>query len=128
MKIADILLESTTTLNILYSGNWPERNEQFWDYVRPHELDEQLTVHTMPSYKLKLMLLSQYRVEHLDELVDMLDDERTNYLNKLRSDPHLSNKIIVVCNDRVIDGNHRALAAALNNMSISYVNLEELGQ
>jgi hypothetical protein len=71
-------------------------------------------------------LLGQYRVEHIDELVDILKDEQKDIIERYRSDPTLSDKIIVIAGGRIIDGNHRALAAALNGVSIKYVDVAEL--
>lgn len=114
------------TLKQLYNGNYPDRDELFWDEVRPGELDKPLEVKVLPKHKLKIMLASQYRVEHLDELFDMMDDEQKDHVKAYTKDPNLSDKIIVISGDRIIDGNHRALAAAVKNVPIKYVDLVDL--
>lgn len=116
----------TITLNQLYKGDFPASDELFWDYVRPSELDDPLTIRTLSKHKLMLMLLSQYRVEHIDEIKDLMDEDQLAILKKYISDPTLSQKIIVVCRDRIIDGNHRALAAAMKGVPIKYVDLADL--
>lgn len=119
-------LTDKITLNQLYHGNFPDRDEMFWDYVRPNELDIPLEIKTLGKHKLQIMLLSQYRIEHLDELFDMMDDNQVNVVKKYIKDPTLPNKIIVISNDRIIDGNHRALAAAKKGTSINYIDLADL--
>jgi len=127
MRAHEFITENTTTIQSLYGGNYPDRDEQFWDWIRPHEFELPLTVGTMPRHKLMIQLLGQYRAEHIYEIVDMLDDDQQEIVDRYRSDPSIGNKIIVLAGDRIIDGNHRALAAALNGSSIKYVDLAELG-
>ena len=120
--------EQQTTLNNLYQGDLPDRDEQLWDEIGTMDLDKPLTIHTMPKYKIEMMLLGQYRIEHLDELLDMMDDDQKEVLEHYMSDPALSNKIIVISGHRIIDGNHRALAAAYKGVPINYVDLAELDE
>jgi len=117
---------NTITLKQLYNGNYPDRDELFWDEVRPGELETPLDVKVLPKHMLKIMLTSQYRVEHIDELFDMMDEEQKDHVESYTKDPNLSDKIIVISGDRIIDGNHRALAAAIKNVPIKYVDLVDL--
>lgn len=126
MRAKDFIVEAAVTLKNLYGNSLPDRDESFWDHVRPRELEKPLAVQTMPAYKLKFMLLGQYRAEHLDEIVDLIDPDRLELIDKYRNDKRLSDKIIVIMNDSIIDGNHRALAAALENKPINYVDLADL--
>lgn len=125
MRAIEFLLENKITLNDLYQGNLPDRDEIFWDEVSTGELDKPFEIHSMPKHKLKIMLLSQYRVEHIDELFDLLDDDQKEIVEKYTKDPKLSNKIIVISDNRIIDGNHRALAAAMKDLSINYIDLAD---
>jgi hypothetical protein len=129
MRALEFITENkSTTIEKLYGGDYPERDELFWDYVRPDELNRDLTIQTMPKHKLKIMLQSQYRVEHLDEILDMMDEDQQAVLQRYMNDPNLSNQIILIADDRIIDGNHRALAAAMNSMPINYVDLADLDE
>ena len=120
-------IDNSTTLTSIYQNNFPDRDDAFWDHVGRLDLKKPLTIYTMPPHKIKLLLLSQYGQEHLDDVVDMIDDkDRINILKRYRRAKDLSNQIIVVTDDMIIDGNHRALAAALENKSIKYVNLSDL--
>lgn len=126
MRAHQFIVESSTTLNQLYGGDFPHRYDLFWDYVGTSELDKPLEIKSLPSYKLDIILRSQYRVEHLDELSDMMNSDQRTVVKRYMSDPQLSNKVIVLSGDRIIDGNHRALAAALKNVNINYIDLEDL--
>ena len=127
MRAAEFLSESQqTTLNDLYDGDLPGRDESLWDEIGTMDLDTQLMIHTMPRYKIEIMLLSQYQAEHLDEIVDMMEPEQKEILEHYMKDPTLADKVIVISDDRIIDGNHRALAAAYKGSSIKYIDLSEL--
>jgi hypothetical protein len=115
-----------TTLRQLYGGNYPDRDEEFWDYVSSSDFDKPLTIETMAKHKVLIMLLSQYRAEHIDDITDMLDDDQQAIVQSYTNDPALASKVIVVSDDRIIDGNHRALAAAIKGVPINYVDLSEL--
>jgi len=117
-----------TTLNNIYGGHFPDRDEEFWDYVTPREFGQALTVETMQKHKVLIQLLSQYRAEHIDDITDMLDDDQQEIVQSYVNDPALSSKIVVVANNRIIDGNHRALAAAIKGVPINYVDLSELDE
>jgi GNAT superfamily N-acetyltransferase len=117
-----------TTLNNIYGKHFPDRDEEFWDYVSHRELGQALTVETMPKHKVSIMLLSQYRAEHIDDITDMLDDDQQEIVQSYINDPALSSKIVIVANNRIIDGNHRALASAIKGVPINYVDLAELDE
>lgn len=126
MRICDLLLEDSTTLQQLYGGDFPDRDELFWDYVGSGELNTPIDIGVMSGYKIRILLTSQYRTEDVYEILDMLDGDQEETVERYRNDPRLSEKIIVLSGDRIIDGNHRALAAALNGSSIRYINLQDL--
>ena len=79
----------------------------------------------MQRHIVKFTLLSQYRVEHLEEITDMMDEDQLEIVEQYMNDPNLSNKIIVVSDGRIIDGNHRALAAVLAKKPIRYIDVSE---
>lgn len=127
MRAAEFLSESQqTTLNDLYDSDLPGRDESLWDEVGTMDLDTPLMIHTMPRYKIEIMLLGQYRVEHLDEIVDMMAPDQKEILERYMNDPTLADKVIVISEHRIVDGNHRALAAAYKGTSIKYIDLTEL--
>lgn len=117
---------ATASLNQLYRDNFPDRDERIWDVIGTHEMDKPLTIQTMPKHRVQIMLLSQYRAEHLDDIVDMMDEDQKAVLQHYMNEPTLSDQVIVTNGSEIIDGNHRALAAAFNGVSIKYVDLVEL--
>jgi hypothetical protein len=117
---------NSTTLAQLYSGNYPNRDETFWDYVSPSEFNIPLNIQTLQRHKVMITLLSQYRAEHIGEITDMLDDDRKELVQSYADDPNLSSKVIVMSGHRIIDGNHRALAAAIKGVPINYVDVADL--
>ena len=128
MRAKEFLTESKTTLNNMYRGHFPDRDDEFWDYVSPHEFDNPLTIQTLQRHNVMITLLGQYRVEHIDEITDMLDDDQQAIVQSYMNDPALASKVIVVADGRIIDGNHRALAAAIKGVPINYVDLADLEQ
>ena len=125
MRAYEFLIETDISLSQLYSDDYPDHDEIFWNYVSNSDLNTKFEVEKLSPMKLDILLLSQYRVEHIDEIVDMLKDEQIEIINDYRSSPNLSDSIIVLANNRIIDGNHRALAAALNHVPIKYIDLDQ---
>lgn len=128
-RVTKLVKESTgntITLQQLYGGNYPDRDEIFWDYVNHGEFNIPLEIQTLPKHKVMITLLGQYRAEHIDEITDMLDDDQQEIVQAYVNDPALSSKVIVVAGNRIIDGNHRALAAAIRGVPINYVDLADL--
>lgn len=121
-----ILKEDTTSLNQIYQNEFPDRDEDFWNCVNKNDLDKPLTVTVLSPFKLSLLLQSQYRIEHTDELFSMMDPEQHELVDHY-ANSNLTNSVIVICDGRIIDGNHRALAAVISNQSLKAVNVDELG-
>ena len=119
------ITEENTTLQKIYGNKLPKHDEIFWNYVSSEDLKKQLLIKTMSKHSVMHHLLGQYRVEHIDDLVDRLDDEQVETLGKYMLDPNLSNYIIVVDDNKIIDGQHRALAAAIQGSPIRYVDLSD---
>lgn len=126
MLSREFLREETITIKDLYRGSFPDRKDAFWDYVRPQEFDIPLEIRYIAPYKLSIMLASQYRVEDIRELVDLLDGEQLEILDKYMKRDDLDKSIILIAGDRIIDGNHRALAAALSKTGIRSIDLADL--
>lgn len=128
MRAKEFIIESSqqTTLAQLYNGDYPDRDEAFWDYVSPSEFNTPLAIQTLPRHKVLMTLLGQYRAEHIDDVMDMLDDDRKELVQSYINDPALSSKVIVLAGHRIVDGNHRALAAAVKGVPINYVDLADL--
>ena len=119
------MTEDTTTLSDIYDNNYPDHNELIWNYIGTSDLDTPFTIQTINPNKLNLYLTSQYRIEHIEELFDMMDEDQRETVEHYENDPNLSDQIIVMNDGRIIDGNHRALAAVLSNRPIKFVDIGE---
>jgi len=114
----------TITLNQLYGDNKPDRDDAIWDYGTaiwntPYEIQ------AIGSHKLDMQLCAQYGVEHIEELFDRMGPDQHEIVDRYINDPNLSNKIIVLDNGHIVDGNHRAIAAALTKRPIKFVDIGE---
>lgn len=113
------------TLRQLYQGQFPNDDEMIWNYVSDSDFDTPFTVDTINPVKLSLFLTSQYQVEHIDELFDMMDDEQREIIDHYRNSSSLADQVIVMADGRIVDGNHRALAAVLTKTPIKYIDIHE---
>lgn len=118
------LKEDTTSLNQIYQNDFPDRDEAFWEYVTNSELNTQHEIQTIQPYKLEILLKGQYRIEHVDELYDIMDSYQKK-LVKTYAKQNLANEIIVIADGRIIDGNHRALAAVKSKQPIKFIDLDD---
>lgn len=125
MRAKDFLTENTITLEKLYGGEYPDRDEKFWNFISGSDLEKPLEVQTMQRHILQSMLLNQYGVEHVEELEDMLNDDQKEIIDHYLNSPNLSSEVIVISDGQIIDGNHRALAAVLKGLPINYVSFDE---
>lgn len=114
----------TITLADIYS-EYPDHDEMIWNYVGDSDFDIPFTIQTINPNRLNIYLTSQYRIEHVEELFDMMDEDQRETVEHYENDPTLSNQIIVMSDGRIIDGNHRALAAVLANKPIKYIDVSE---
>ena len=123
-NVLDKVFEENTTLTQLYGDDKPDRNETIWDYGTmiwdtPYEI-EIISPRTLDMY-----LCDQYNVEFLEDLFERMKPEQHEIVDKYINDPNLSNSIIVLDNGYIVDGNHRAIAAALTKRPIKYIDIGE---
>lgn len=116
--------EDTITLNQLYGDNKPDRNETIWDYGTMI-WDQPFEINAIGARKLEMYLCDQYGVEFIEDLFDRMKPEQHEIVDNYINDPNLSNKIIVLDNGHIVDGNHRAIAAALTKRPIKYIDIGE---
>jgi len=128
MNILEVTQQDTVTLQDLYGGNYPDDTELFWQFVTPGDLTVPLTIERLSSHKIKSIFEIQYHVDDIEDLLFRLRDEQKETLAQYRASTQLANSIVIIAAGKIIDGNHRALAAALNNMSIRAVDLSELDE
>ena len=115
-----------TTLDDLYQGEYPDEDELIWNFVSNQDFDVPFTVKTLNANTLKYMLLDTYGVDELKDLFKKMQPDQRATIEYYKNDTNLSQHIIVVNKNIIIDGNHRALAAALRGVSINCIDLSEL--
>lgn len=118
------VFEDTITLNQLYKNGKPDDNETIWDYGTMI-WDNEYEIGLMPAYKLDMFLCDQYDVEFLEDLFERMSEEQHEIVDNYIKDPNLSNQIIVLDNGYIVDGNHRAIAAALTKRPIKYIDISD---
>lgn len=121
-RITAMTNEDTTTLNQIYQNEKPDDNEQIWDYGTMI-WDQPLEIKKITARELDFNLCHQYDVEGIEDLFDRMEPEQHDIVNNYINDPNLSNYIIVLDNGHIVDGNHRAIAAALTGKPLRYVDI-----
>ena len=116
--------EETTTLKQLYKDTRPDDNERIWDYGTfiwdtPYEIKK------ITPFELDFILCHQYDVEGIEDLFDRMEPEQHDIVDNYIKDPNLSNQVIVLDDGFIVDGNHRAIAAALTKRPINYIDIAD---
>ena len=125
MRAKEFINESKTTLNNIYDGDYPDEDELIWNFVGNQDFDVPFTVKTLSADTLKHMLLDTYGVDELKDLFRKMQPDQKATIEYYKDDPSLSNHIIIVNKNIIVDGNHRALAAVLANKNIKCVDISE---
>lgn len=115
----------TITLADIYDGAYPDDDELIWNYVGDSDFDIPFEVNTIQPFVLDQMICNQYGVDDLEDLFHKMQPEQEAIISDYQNDPNLSQQVIVLYQDRILDGNHRALAAALSGKPIRYIDIGE---
>lgn len=110
----------------LYPEGFPDDDEIFWDYVSGSDLKQQFTVQTIQPREIESLFFRQYERDNIKDILKMLSSKQKSIVNHYRKDNNLKDTIIIIVRGQcVVDGNHRALAALLNNVPIQAIDLAE---
>jgi predicted nucleotidyltransferase len=124
-KVTTESISNTITLSDIYDGAYPDDDEVIWNYISDSDFDIPFTIQTIQPMILDQMLTMQYGVDDIEDLFDKMQPEQVEIIEYYKNDPNLSQQVIVLNQDRIIDGNHRAVAAVLANKPIKYVDVSE---
>lgn len=116
---------NTITLADIYDGAYPDEDELIWNFVGENDFDIPFEVNTIQPFVLDQLLCNQYGVDDIEDLFHKMQPEQEAIINDYQHDINLSQQVIVLYKDRIIDGNHRALAAVLANKPIKYIDIGE---
>jgi hypothetical protein len=118
-------VNKTITLADIYDGAYPDDDEVIWNYVGDGDFDIPFTLQTIQPMTLDQILTMQYGVDHIEDLYDKMQPEQIEIIDDYKNDSNLSHQVIVMNQDRIVDGNHRAVAAVLANKPIKYIDISE---
>lgn len=127
IQLLESLNDNTITITQLYADDgYPDRDEMIWDYVRHDEFDIPLEIKTIVYSDLADILMKQYQCKSIEEIDELLDKSQKRIVSYYSKKGKLSDQIIIICGDRIVDGNHRALAAVKTNANLKYVDLTDI--
>ncbi len=98
-----------------------DESEVLWTYAPPIEWDKTLTVRQMPPSD-----ISNLKTMHGLPLVATYEENATRAQKRIvqkKMKDYDPNRIVVICDDEVVDGNHHAIAAILAQQPMLYVDL-----
>jgi hypothetical protein len=125
MRAKEFTKPGTITLDQMYDGQMPDSDEHIWNYVSPNDFNIPFTINTIQPMTLRNILEIQYGVDDIEDLFHKMQPEQEEIIQHYTNDSDLSKQIIILHKDRIIDGNHRALAAVLAKKPIRYVDVSE---
>ena len=125
MRAKEFTKPGTITLDQIYDGHTPDRDEHIWNYVSHNDFNIPFTIHTIQPMVLRNILEIQYGVDDIEDLFHKIQPEQEEIIKQYTTHPNLHQEIIILNKDRVIDGNHRALAAVLAKKPIRYIDVSE---
>jgi hypothetical protein len=125
MRAKEFTKPGTITLDQIYDGQMPERDEHIWNYVSRNDFNVPFTINTIQPISLRSMLEIQYGVDDIEDLFHKMQPEQEEIVQHYVNNSDLSKQIIILHKDHVVDGNHRALAAALAKKPIRYIDVSE---
>ena len=117
------LKENTITLNDLY--DWHELNDEsetLYHWTSPPDHDIPFTVKTMQPNDLKKLTTSTGDMTILNAFNKFADQEQKQLVkDKIKN--YDKNRIIIIANNTIIDGNHHTIAAILSNNPAKYIDI-----
>lgn len=124
--VLEQLSSKTMTLNDYYDGEFPASNEMIWNFVDEQEFDFPIPVENITYQEILNIFKKQYQINTIPELMKKLTKSQKDIVEHYRKSRDLRNAVIVICNNIVVDGNHRALAAIFERTDIRKIQLENI--
>jgi len=117
----------TMSLNELYDGDLPDRDEMIWSFISHDEADKQLTIITIdPVVAYETWVVDDGSTTVKEAFRDHAQPWQKKLVASYRKDMHLADTIIVVAGELVVDGYHRIAALAKNKVrAVRALDLEE---
>lgn len=124
MKLQE-LLENTIKLTDLYDEDeLNDSTEQLSQYIDEHDYDKDYVIRVMSPEAAKTYLTPMNDMTVYESFINFATKEQKKVV-KEKSKHYDNNRIIVVMNKTVVDGNHHLIAGILANKSIKYIDVGE---
>ena len=125
MKIKDIMCEQTIKLTDLYDDNeLNDETEIMYNFIDVDDSNRNFKVHTMTPQQAKNIKTAskdttvyQSYKDFATKEAKLLVNEKIKYWDR--------DRIILLINDVLLDGNHHFIAGIKTNKPIKYINLAE---
>lgn len=119
------LTEATTTLNDLYDYHeLNDESEDLYHWTNPDQFDTQYTVKIMFPDDIKRLKTSTGDISITQAFKQFASPEQKQLVkDKAKNFDH--NRIIVIANNTIIDGNHHAIAAIVSDNPVNYIDIYE---
>lgn len=126
MRINQIITESTTTtLNTLYDyDELHDESEELYHWTQPEQFDTPYQVKIMQPNQIKNLKTTRDDMTIVDAYAQFADKNQKS-LVKSKAKNFDANRIIVIANNTLIDGNHHAIAAIISNNPVKYIDIYE---
>lgn len=115
--------ESTITLNDLYDyDELNDESETLYHWTTPEDYDKKYEIKIMQPNQLKNITTPNGDITVLDAYKQFADKNQKQLVkSKAKNFDH--NRIIVIANNTIIDGNHHTIAAILTNNPVKYIDI-----
>jgi len=114
------IVENQITLGDILNNILPEENEVLYNFINKNDFSKLLTIKKVDPKKL-LTYKGDMTIQKSFEFADKESKDLVKYYRK-----NLNETPIILYGNKVIDGNHRAMAAILNKTFILAVDLNEI--
>ena len=119
------LCEATAKLADLYDEyELNDQREMLANYVDPEDLDRDFVVHIMSPAQAKTYVTARDDMTVVDAFKQFASREQKRLVRD-KAKRYDADRIIVVFNRSVIDGNHQLMAGIMANRPIKYIDLSE---
>lgn len=125
MRINQIITENTITLNDLYDDSeLNDETEDLYHWTHPDQHNTQYAIRTMFPDQIKKLKTSHGDMTLIDAFKQFATpDQKRLVKSKAKNFDH--NRIVVIANNTVIDGNHHLIAAIASNNPVNYIDIYE---
>jgi hypothetical protein len=127
MRIHQLIENTDNTIKLTDLYDYDELNDEseiLYHWITPESETQSFTIKTMQPNDIKNLTTHNNDMTILNAYKQFADKDQKK-LVKYKSKNFDHNRIIVIANNTLIDGNHHAIAAILTNNPTKYINIYE---